>query len=79
MEKKTVDEFEKEIFDKNKNDNVLYKVDKEIESSVIYDFLSENHGKEKVKDFLEKEGKKILDLLDPEFRNLLVKKILESE
>ena len=45
---KELQEFEDQIFDKNKNSDVKYNVDNFIEASVKYDFLVETYGKEKV-------------------------------
>lgn len=55
---KELQEFEDQIFDKEKNPNVKYNVDQTIEASVKYDFLIENYGKEKV------------DALVPDFHQL---------
>jgi hypothetical protein len=45
---KEIQEFEDQIFDKNKNSEVKYNIDYGIEASVKYDFLVETFGKEKV-------------------------------
>jgi hypothetical protein len=45
---KELEEFENQIFDKEKNPNVKYNIDHSIEASVKYDFLVESYGKESV-------------------------------
>lgn len=68
MEKRTIEEFEKDIFDSEKNQKVIYKIESEIEAIVIYEYLSEKYGKDEVDKFMKDSGKTNLDLLDPSFR-----------
>ena len=45
---KELQEFEDQIFDKEKNSDVKYNIDRSIEASVKYDFLVETYSKERV-------------------------------
>lgn len=45
---KEIEDFENQIFDKEKNPGIKYTIDHSIEASVKYEFLIESYGKEKV-------------------------------
>lgn len=65
MSKDIIGEFEDSLLDGIKNPNIKYSLDKAIDSSVKYDYLVENFGKENV-DTLVSD---VLYLADFEFFN----------
>lgn len=60
-----VEDFEKIILG-DTIPKIKYSVDRDIESSVKYDFLCENFGKTEVDDALKKSGIALIDLSDLE-------------
>jgi hypothetical protein len=71
MEKKSLNEFESEIFDETKNSTIKYSIDRDIEASVRYDFLQETYGKERVDEVLSDKGKNFLELCDSECYSMI--------
>jgi hypothetical protein len=71
MEKKSLNEFESEIFDEAKNSTIKYSIDRDIEASVRYDFLQETYGKERVDEVLSDKGKNFLELCNSEYYTMI--------
>ena len=59
-----VHKFEKMILDNKNTQDIKYNIDRDIESSVKYEYLCESFGKEKTDSAIKESGFEISDLHD---------------
>jgi hypothetical protein len=64
LDNQQFENFEGTILNQEKTGEIKYSIDRDIEASVRYDYLSEIHGIEKVKNALDGIGKTFIDLSD---------------
>jgi hypothetical protein len=67
-----VNNFEKLILDNKNTPEIKYSIDRNIESSVKYEYLCESFGKEKADSAIKESGFDLLDLYDIDNFNIIV-------
>ena len=73
-----VHKFEKMILDNKNTQDIKYNIDRDIESSVKYEYLCESFGKEKTDSAIKEAGLEMTDIYDLDNFNIIAEILNKS-
>lgn len=79
MRQENFENFEKQILNSVNTGPIKYKVDKNIESAVKFQFLCDTYGQDRVQETMKEVGVSFVELAETELFDKVSKKISEKE